>query len=499
MDDDDCLASHGLRRMDLADKPVFDDHFATCKTRLSDYSFANTFIWRDAIRLGWRVIGDRLCVFVNGAGGLTLLFPPIGPGDIARAVSESLAICDDYNAAVGLEGVTRIEYVSEESLGELPGEFSAEPMSGDYVYETPRMIDLDGSDLASKRQARNRYARRYEARTEPFGPEHVGSCLRLLDLWHRQHEEGSCEILRAAHLKRLKEEVATSDALRNAEALGLTGMVLYAGDELVGFTFGELLDADTCSILIEKTDRACAGSAQYIFSEFCRQYWPTTRWCNVGDDWEVPSLAYTKASYRPAYRIPKWVVRPVRPAVFRLAGLPADRLLAASAPVAPDPPGRAGLADLDDLVRLEAIAFERELALGRRQFRYLLRCPRASTHVLRKDGRILAEAVILRRRTCRGTVARLYSIAVEPESRGCGHGRTLLSDCVDVLRQEGVSALVLEVEMTNEAAIRMYEGAGFRKTRVLWHYYSPGRHGWKMRLDFAVPVIGQPQGAGRGV
>jgi hypothetical protein len=81
---------------------------------------------------------------------------------------------------------------------------------------------------------------------------------------------------------------------------------LYAGDQLVGFTFGEMLGPDTCSILIEKTDRNFKGSAQYIFSEFCRQYWQHTHWCNVGDDWDVPSLAWTKASYDPAFRLPKW-------------------------------------------------------------------------------------------------------------------------------------------------------------------------------------------------
>ncbi len=88
---------------------------------------------------------------------------------------------------------------------------------------------------------------------------------------------------------------------------------------LAGFTLGEMLDEETCSIVIEKTDRRFVGSAQYIFSEFCRQCWSHTTYCNVGDDWEVPSLAWTKQSYRPVSRLEKFVLRPIYPVSVKIA------------------------------------------------------------------------------------------------------------------------------------------------------------------------------------
>ena len=112
--------------------------------------------------------------------------------------------------------------------------------------------------------------------------------------------------------------------MRNYQVLGLRGMVLFADDRLVGFTLGEMLSPDTCSIIIEKTDRDYTGSAQYIFSEFCRQHWAHTAWCNVGDDWEVPSLAWTKQSYRPAFRLEKWVLRPVGATIETAAAPPVE-------------------------------------------------------------------------------------------------------------------------------------------------------------------------------
>jgi hypothetical protein len=298
----------GLREIHLEDKPVFDLFFSCCRDRLSDYTFANTYIWRDSIHLRWSILHDCLCVFANGDASLTLLFPPIGRGDFHAAVRESLAICEEYNARAGLGRTPRIEYVSQELRERFSGEFTAEPMSGDYVYRTQRMIDLAGGDLASKRQARNRFARRYEARTEAFEPRHLPPCLELLSGWQEQAERSTVSLL-SVHIKRNKEIVATADAMAHSRELGLAGMVLYAGERLVGFTFGEMLERDVCSIVIEKTDREFTGSAQYIFSEFCRQYWPHTTWCNVGDDWDVPPLAWTKESYRPESRVPKWVIR----------------------------------------------------------------------------------------------------------------------------------------------------------------------------------------------
>lgn len=317
MDEDaDPFGSLGLSQIRLEHKALFDLYFASCGTRLSDYTFANSFIWRESIHLRWRIIRDCLCVFANGDGGLTMLFPPLGHGDTRHALRENIDICDAYNARARLTRWTRIEYISEELLAKFPSDYEVEPMSGDYIYETARLIDLAGGDLASKRQARNRFARRYQVRTETFEPRHIPQCLELLCTWQRQAEDGVCSKNRLVEFKRGKEVAATADTLVHAGPMGLRGMVLFADEKLVGFTLGEMLAADTVSILIEKTDRNYAGSAQYIFSEFCRQFWSEVRWCNVGDDWEIPSLAWTKQSYRPAMRLPKFVAHPPKMAAM---------------------------------------------------------------------------------------------------------------------------------------------------------------------------------------
>lgn len=492
---EDPFSTYGLVSLRPQDKPLFDRFFSTCRTRLSDYTFANTFIWRESINLRWRILRDCLCVFANGDGGLTLLFPPMGEGDLAPAAREALALCRQYIADHALHLEPRIEYVSDELRARLGAGFQATPMSGDYVYATPAMVDLEGGDLASKRQARNRFARRYDPHTEPFGPQHLEPCAALMNLWREQCEAGPVAEVGVC-VKRCKDVLATYEAMSHYDALGLRGMVLYAGDRIVGFTLGEMLDGASSSILIEKADREYVGSAQYIFSEFCRQYWADAPWCNVGDDWDVPSLAWTKQSYRPSHRLPKWIVRQEVPVSVSVAMPPEPQALEQAATVgaecghdaAPYECGAAQPGDLDRLFALEAQCFEKEVAFSRRQWRYLLRSRNASTHVVRLAGEIVAEAILLRRRTRSGLVGRLYSLAVGAPHRGKGFGKVLLKNCLDVAKAEGLSAVYLEVEESNTAAIRLYESFGFARLRQLAAYYGPAKHGRKMCLRLTRPA-----------
>ena len=489
--DDESSDPYGLRKIVLADKQRFESYLGGTPERLSDYTFACCAMWAGPIGLRWTVLRDHLCVFANGSCGLTMIMPPVGAGNLSAAAAEAVDLCRQFNRDHGYQGDAAIEYVSSAIRRRFHDDFTAEPMSGDYVYATPRLISLEGKHLASKRHDCNRYRKRYPARCEPFGPQHVAPCLQILRRWQDQHA-GRTGGAYGAELKRNKESHATAEAILNYHALGLTGMVLYAGDQLIGFTFGELLAPDTCSILIEKTDRFFAGSAQYIFNEFCKQYWAHTAWCNVGDDWDVPSLAWTKQSYRPAYRLDKWRLIPPPPGKYVPVAPVTSTALATALSSAPQSPEPAQLSDLDDLERLEQDCFEPALAIRRRQFRRLIQHPGASVLVIRRDGRVVADAVLLRRRTADGLRARLYSLAVHPASRNQGMARALLDACLQRLRQDAIERVLLEVRADNAAAIALYRQAGFVELRRLPDYYGHGKGGLKMVLHLPLAPRATP-------
>ncbi len=461
----------GLRPIELADRAVFDSHFATLRRPLSDYTFAQLYTWRNSLRILWKPLRGHLCVFANGTGDLTLLMPPIGDTGGDAALAEAFELMNGYNAAHGAAGRSRVEYASEELLGRFDaGTFKAVPMGADYVYDVARMIDLQGGDLSSKRQAKNRFLRNYEHRVETYDrARHAADCAALLGRW-KDHQDGQhAEEPDTNAVKRQKESVATLMSLESASELGLRGLVVYVRDarsdnpqsaiqnpqssdwSLRGFTFGEALGAEQSSITIEKTDLAVKGLAQFIFSEFCRAEWAGRPLVNVGDDWGLETLAWTKMSYRPAQMLQKFVLR--RDAAVAVMTPPAPAALVELKPVTDATVRFAKKDDIAAAEDLERSCFpDSAFSLTKRQLRYLQQRPSAVFLVAEGAGQLVGEGIALVRQHKHGSSGRIYSLAVSPESRGRRVGQRLLKRMVEELTARGVRRVYLEVEHSPPAA-----------------------------------------------
>jgi ribosomal protein S18 acetylase RimI-like enzyme len=66
----------------------------------------------------------------------------------------------------------------------------------------------------------------------------------------------------------------------------------------------------------------------------------------------------------------------------------------------------------------------------------------------------------------RGPAGLLYDILVDPAHRGGGVGRTLLDAALAAFAAKGAPRVVLSTAQRNEAAQRLFERAGFRRTMV---------------------------------
>jgi ribosomal protein S18 acetylase RimI-like enzyme len=499
---DDPFPGYGLRPVELADQDSFAPYFASLAEPLSDYTFSQIYTWRNSLHIVWKIIDGHLCVFANGTGDLTLLIPPIGQTNSNQALKQAFELMDDYNAAQGVPERTRVEYASDELLARLDRSLlDVAPMGTDYVYDVRRMIDLAGGDLSSKRQAKNRFMRLYPFRVETYdAAKHLEGCLSLLSNWRVHQDAQHLEEANANCIKRQKETIATELALRSASELGLKGMVIYAGAErapttdpthnlqpatndfrpdelqLKAFTFGEYLGKDASSIVIEKTDLETKGLAQYIFSEFCRQNWADRPLTNVGDDWGLESLAWTKMSYRPVKLLQKYTLARQKQIMATV-----DVSLTPAAPSIRS----AVKDDLTATVELEKACFSSDLSLKKRQLQYLQQRKSAVFLVAEENGQVIGEGIALVRQHKGGTSGRIYSLAVDESHRGKKIGSRLLLAMVEQLELRGVKRIYLEVEQNNQKAIHLYERNGFRCIGKLPNYYAAGADGLHMMLDLA--------------
>ena len=73
-------------------------------------------------------------------------------------------------------------------------------------------------------------------------------------------------------------------------------------------------------------------------------------------------------------------------------------------------------------------------------------------------------------------------LAVLPKYRGNGLGRILVTKTVEAMEEQGVDEVVLETEVTNKAALALYQSLGFVREKRLISYYLNGNDAFKLIL-----------------
>jgi [ribosomal protein S18]-alanine N-acetyltransferase len=81
-----------------------------------------------------------------------------------------------------------------------------------------------------------------------------------------------------------------------------------------------------------------------------------------------------------------------------------------------------------------------------------------------------------------GELADLHRLVVEPRSRRQGIGADLVRAGLEIVRQLGVRAVILDVAYHNEAAIALYQQLGFEQLSARQDYYGPGQHALILKL-----------------
>lgn len=129
--------------------------------------------------------------------------------------------------------------------------------------------------------------------------------------------------------------------------------------------------------------------------------------------------------------------------------------------------------DLAALLDLENACYPPNQAYSREEYRYALARAKALNLILEERGAVLGFVGAFHHRLHR--LGHVYTVNVHPKERGRGLGRHLMSACEDRLRDLGMRRCMLEVNVENEDAIRLYERCGYTRVERLKDYYTQYR------------------------
>jgi uncharacterized protein len=281
------------RPLALTDKPLLDELFALLQPRVSEFTFANLYLFRAAHAYRLSMSGTALLILGRGYDGVPYALPPVG-GDIQAATTTLL---QDGLTIYGADDpfVAGLQSKEEVELWEDRDNF-------DYLYRRQELADLAGNRFHKKKNRVAYFAKRHAYTVVPYAPEHQADCQALTEEWYRVRS-----VMESRSLA--QETAATVEALRLAAELGLEGIVVLVGGVGRAFALGERLNRTTAICHFEKADPFLEGLTQLTNREFNRLLFTDCTYANREQDLGEPGLREAKLSYHPAELIKKYRLR----------------------------------------------------------------------------------------------------------------------------------------------------------------------------------------------
>ena len=275
------------------DKSLLDGIFRRLQPRISEFTFANIFLFRKAHAYRLTSVGDALVILGKGYGGADYFMPPLSGGvdaALARLFADGLALYGADEVFAGSHLHSGGLLVTEERD------------NFDYLYLREELAELPGNRFHKKKNRIAYFTSRHEFSVEEFSRAHVNGSLELLEDWRRVKSEMSSPSM-------AREIEAAGEALHLAFDLGLQGVVVLMAGKVRAFALGEELNRETSVCHFEKADPFMEGLSQLADREFNRRLFTGCRYVNREQDLGEPGLRDAKLSYHPVELVKKFRAR----------------------------------------------------------------------------------------------------------------------------------------------------------------------------------------------
>ena len=277
----------------LEDRGRFEAYLLDGAERGCEYSFANLYLWG---RQRAAEVAGHLVLFSQFSRRSVYPYP-VGTGDKTPVLEALIRDAEERGIPCRITGLNQENMALVEE--KFPGQFRfhCDRDSYDYVYAIDDLADLKGRKYQKKRNHFNRFRDAYPHYTvEPLCGGNIDEVKALTDRWyaHKLAEDPQGDY----HMER----AAISKALKHYEALGMEGLVLRDGADVLAYTLGSPLSPDTFDIHFEKARPEAEGAYPVInceFARYLREKYPHIQYLNREDDLGLEGLRKAKLSYYP--------------------------------------------------------------------------------------------------------------------------------------------------------------------------------------------------------
>ena len=281
--------SYNSEKLGFRHRELLDNKLREIPIHLSEYSFANLYLFRESHNYEVLRMDD---IFISGVtyDGMRYIMPTSDVRDADAGLIQEL-----------VEEFGSIFPVPEEWLSAFdPDIYTMTYNDGDtdYIYTLDTMREYAGKKLHNKRNLLYQFQRLYLHEALPLTQERIEDARTVLEAW--QEESGT-----AAHETDYRP---CSEALDFYAELELCGGIYYAEGEPAGFILGEDLSDNIFAFHFAKGKRKFKGLYQFMYNSFAKVM-PEQFCCfNFEQDLGIESLRRAKSSYHPTGMLKKYRV-----------------------------------------------------------------------------------------------------------------------------------------------------------------------------------------------
>lgn len=270
------------------------------KLQLSEFSFVTMVLFQPGYEVRFAIEDDALFISMRGKDGRRFFLSPL-PADPGRPFAPLIRRMQDCCREQGMTFWMRscAKDIMERMRLEMPDLiFQAERNNFDYVYHTRDLIELAGKKYHAKRNHINKFNALYQFEYVPYETKYFDECMEVFNGWLQGKDSAMPGLADEAHV--------VETALRETEALGLTGGMIRVNGRIEAFSIGERIHGDMALIHVEKANAEIPGLYTLINQQFVTNAWADTRYVNREEDMGAEGLRKAKESYYPAFMVEKY-------------------------------------------------------------------------------------------------------------------------------------------------------------------------------------------------
>ena len=242
--------------------------------------------------------------FFSHFNGRSVYPYPIGAGDKRAVLEAVLEDARQRGIPCRITGMTPAD--REELEAFFPGIFHYRTNRDgfDYVYDINDLADLRGRKYQKKRNHFNRFRTEHpDYQVLPLNACNLPMARQMVDQWYYTRMKADPQG------DYLLENIALARAFQNYAGLGMEGIAIVDGGQVLAVTMASRMSPDTFDVHFEKAREDVDGAYNAVNCEFARYLrlkYPETAYLDREDDMGLEGLRKAKLSYNPHHMVEKY-------------------------------------------------------------------------------------------------------------------------------------------------------------------------------------------------